>query len=50
MRISGIGGSAVGGVPRRVAADRREPQTAETESRALIAIEAPAPSRALVHP
>lgn len=37
MRIGGIGGPAI---PRRTA-DRREP-TPETETRALIAIEAPA--------
>jgi hypothetical protein len=38
MRISGIGAAAIGPTPRRTATRQREPQTAETESRALIAI------------
>jgi hypothetical protein len=38
MRISGIGAAAIGPTPRRGATRRREPQTAETESRALIAV------------
>jgi hypothetical protein len=41
MRIGGIGAPAIGHPPRR-ATDRREPQVAETESRALIAVEAAA--------
>jgi hypothetical protein len=38
MRISGIGAAAIGATPRRTAARLLEPQTAATESRALIAI------------
>ena len=38
MRISGIGAAAIGPGPRRTAIGRHEPQAAETESRALIAI------------
>ncbi len=40
MRINGITGSTVGRLTRRAAADVAEPEV--TESRALIAIEAPA--------
>jgi len=48
MRISGIAGSTVGRVTRRVAADIAAPDI--TESRALIAIEAPAPAeRSFTH-
>jgi hypothetical protein len=38
MRISGIDAAAIGATPRRSATRRPEPQTAETESRALIAV------------
>ena len=48
MRISGIAGSTVGRVTRRVAADIAAPDVGE--SRALIAIEAPAPAeRSFIH-
>ena len=48
MRISGIAGSTIGRLTRRAAADSSEPDI--TESRALIAIEAPAPvERSFVH-
>ena len=48
MRISGITGSTVGRVARHVAADGAEPEI--SESRALIAIEAPAPAeRSFTH-
>ena len=48
MRISGITGSTVGRVARRVAADVAAPDV--SESRALIAIEAPAPAeRSFTH-
>jgi len=45
MRIIGIGSLAVRGAPasRRARGDRREPDVAETQSRALIAVEAAAP-------
>ena len=45
MRIVGIGSSAIRGAtaPRRARGDRREPAAGETQSRALIAIEAAAP-------
>ena len=42
MRINGIAGSTVGRLTRRAAADSAEPEV--TQSRALIAIEAPAPA------
>jgi hypothetical protein len=42
MRIGGIGGPAIGSVSRRANTRRHEPE--ETETRALIAIEADAPS------
>lgn len=38
MRISGIGAAAIGLSPRRPATRQREPQSAGTESRALIAV------------
>lgn len=48
MRIGAISGSTAGQATRRTAADRPEPDT--SESRALIAIEAPAPAeRSFVH-
>jgi hypothetical protein len=45
MRIVGIGSSAVRGATatRRSRGDRREPEVAETQCRALIAVEAAAP-------
>ena len=45
MRIVGIGTSAIRGAAttRRTRDDRREPEVAETQSRALIAVEAAAP-------
>ena len=45
MRIVGIGSSAIRGATatRRTRSDRREPEVAETQSRALIAVEAAAP-------
>jgi hypothetical protein len=42
MRIGGIGGPAIGSVSRRANTQRHEPE--ETETRALIAIAAAAPS------
>ena len=48
MRISGIAGLTVGRITRRVAADIPAPDI--TKSRALIAIEAPAPAeRSFTH-
>ena len=48
MRISGVAGSTVGRVTRGVAADIAAPDV--TESRALIAIEAPVPAeRSFTH-
>jgi hypothetical protein len=48
MRVSGIAGSAIGPAARRAATGSSEPDT--TQSRALIAIEAPAPAeRSFVH-
>jgi hypothetical protein len=48
MRVSGIAGSTIGPVARRAATGSSEPDT--TESRALIAVEAPAPSeRSFTH-
>jgi len=44
MRISGVGGAAIGLNPRRAATGRHEPQTRETGSRALIAVAPAAPS------
>jgi hypothetical protein len=45
MRIVGIGTSAIRGATatRRIRSDRREPEVAETQSHALIAVEAAAP-------
>ena len=45
MRIVGIGSSAIRGATptRRTRPDRREPEIAESQSRALIAVEATAP-------
>ena len=45
MRIVGIGSSAIRGTAatRRTRSDRREREVAETQSRALIAVEAAAP-------
>lgn len=48
MRINGIAGSTAGQVRRRTAVDDAAPEL--TQSRALIAIEAPAPAqRAFTH-
>jgi hypothetical protein len=48
MRISGIAGQTIGPATRRAAADSPEPDV--TESRALIAIQAPAPAeRSFTH-
>ena len=48
MRINGIAGSTIGPVARRATAGKREPEIAE--SRALIAVEAPAPvERSFTH-
>lgn len=48
MRVSGIAGFTTGPAARRPTADSSEPVT--TESRALIAVEAPAPSeRSFTH-
>ena len=48
MRVSGVAGSTVGRVTHRVAADIAAPDI--SESRALIAIEAPAPAeRSFIH-
>jgi hypothetical protein len=46
MRIVGIGSSAMRGATatRRTRGDRREPDVAETQGRALIAVEAAAPT------
>jgi hypothetical protein len=46
MRIVGISSSAIRGATatRRTRGDRREPEVAETQSRALIAVEAAAPA------
>jgi hypothetical protein len=45
MRIVGVSSSAIRGATatRRTRRDRREPESAETQSRALIAVEAAAP-------
>ena len=48
MRVSGIAGSTIGPAARRLATGSSEPDTAK--SRALIAVEAPAPvERSFVH-
>ncbi len=48
MRVNGIAGSTIGPVTRRAPSDSAEPDTAQ--SRALIAVEAPAPAeRSFVH-
>jgi hypothetical protein len=46
MRIVGIEATAIRGAaaPRRTRGDRREPEVAETQARALIAVEAAAPA------
>lgn len=48
MRIGGIGGPAIGPAARRAASERREPEGAEAQTRALIAIEATATSERVV--
>jgi hypothetical protein len=47
MRIGGIGGPVFAPVARRSSGEARAGDTPETESRALIALDAPAPSDGL---
>ena len=48
MRVSGIAGATIGPVTRRATSDSSAPDT--TESRAVIAVEAPAPAeRSFTH-